>query len=73
MYNKDMLKSNIPNEMNKRGLTPKDLVEAGVASQGLAYKIYNGDTSLTLNTLERLCRLFEVRFLDDLVEYTPDL
>ena len=67
-----MLKSNIPQEMNKRGMKPRDLVESGVASQGLAYKIYKGDTNLTLKTLARLCQLFGVQFLDDLIEYKPE-
>ena len=73
MYNKDMLKSNIPLEMEKRNMTPQDLVKADVVSQGLAYKIASGSTNLQLETLNRLCDLFEVRFLDDLIEYIPEV
>ena len=67
-----MLTSKIPTEMNKRGLKPTDLVDAGVVSQRIAYEIYKGSTKLRLSTLAELCRLFGVRFLDDLIEYTPD-
>ena len=66
-----MLKSRVPIEMNKRDMKPGDLVDAGI-SQGLAYKIYSGDTRLTLSTLEKLCNLLDAKFLDDLIEYTPD-
>ena len=72
MYNDIMLTSKIPKQMEMRGLKPTDLVEAGVASQGLAYKIYNGDTNLTLKTLAKLCQLFGVQFLDDLIAFDPD-
>ena len=67
-----MLTSNIPNEMNTRGLKPADLVDAGVVSQRIAYEIYKGSTKLRLSTLAELCRLFEVQFLDDLISFNPD-
>ena len=72
LYYRCMLVSKIPQEMDKRGLKPADLVEAGIVSQRSAYKIYSGDTSLRLHTLGQLCKWLGVRFLDDLVEFTPD-
>ena len=67
-----MLKSNIPQEMQKRNMKPQDLIDGGICSQRIAYEIYKGSTKLRLSTLAELCRLFEVQFLDDLIEYTPD-
>ena len=67
-----MLKSKVPQEMEKRNLKPSDLVDAGIVSRRIAYEIYKGSTKLRLSTLAELCRLFGVRFLDDLIEYTPD-
>ena len=54
--------------MNKRGMKPKDLVDAGIVSQRIAYEIYNGTTKLRVHTLAKLCKLFGVQFLDDLIE-----
>ena len=67
-----MLKSNIPNEMKKRGMTAQDLVDANVVSLRIAYEISKGSTKLRLSTLEELCKLFEVTFLDDLISFLPD-
>ena len=67
-----MLKSKVPQEMEKRDLKPSDLVDAGIVSRRIAYEIYKGSTKLRLSTLAELCRLFGGRFLDDLIEYTPD-
>ena len=67
-----MLTSKIPDQMKIRSLKPSDLVEAGIVSRRIAYEIYKGSTKLRLSTLAELCRLFGVRFLDDLIEYTPD-
>ena len=72
MYNKDMLKSNVPLEMEKRNMKPQDLVDAGVVSPRIAREIYKGSTKLRLHTLEELCKLFDVKFLDDLISYLPD-
>ena len=67
-----MITSKIPEQMRKRNLKPSDLVDAGIVSRRIAYEIYKGSTKLRLSTLAKLCRLFGVRFLDDLIEYTPD-
>ena len=53
-------------------MKPQDLVEAGVVSPRIAREIYKGSTKLRLHTLEELCKLFDVRFLDDLISYSKD-
>ena len=67
-----MLTSRIPDEMNKRNMKPADLVEAGIVSPRIAYSIYRGSTKLRLATLAKLCQLFGVQFLDDLIKYEPE-
>ena len=72
VYNVGMLKSKIPEQMEMRNMTAQDLVSAGVVSPRIAREIFKGSTKLRLSTLEELCKLFDVRFLDDLISYLPD-
>ena len=58
--------------MKKRDMKAQDLIDTGIVSHRIAYNIAGGATNITLNTLAKLCRLFEVRFLDDLVAYDPE-
>jgi len=67
-----MLKSKIPLELKKRGLAAQDIADAGIVSRRIAFQIANGSVSIRLSTLAKLCDFFEVRFLDDLIEYVPE-
>jgi len=57
----------------RRNLPIRTISEETGLSQGAILRLKNGNFArVSLSTLERLCRYFEVKSLSALIEYIPD-
>ena len=72
MYNVDMIKSKVKQQLDIRGWTPYELSKRASMSTQTAARLATGDTNFSLNTLLKLCEVFQVRKINEIVEYIPD-
>ena len=60
--------------VERRDLPIRKISEETGLSQGAILRVKNATMArISLTTLERLCRYFEVKSLSDLIEYVPEL
>lgn len=65
------LKSNVPELLRERGMTPMDLVRLGLPFN-TAYRAARGETDFRMSTAAKLCDAFGVSTLDEVVKYIKD-
>ena len=58
--------------MKIRNWSAYELGKRGGFAPDTAARIKRGDTNLSLNTVAKLCVIFNVKVIDELFEYTPD-
>ena len=64
-------KVNILNELKKAGYSSYRLRKEKILGEGTLQKMRSGDTTLTLESLDRVCEIFQCH-LSDLVEWVPN-
>ena len=64
-------KVNILNELKKAGYSSYRLRKEKILGEGTLQKMRSGDTTLTLESLGRVCEIFQCQ-LSDLVEWVPN-
>lgn len=64
-------KVNILNELKKAGYSSYRLRKEKILGEGTLQKMRSGDTTLTLESLDRVCEIFQCQ-LSDLVEWVPN-
>ena len=62
---------NILAELKKKGYSSYRLRQERILSEGTLQKMRSGDTSLTLESLDKVCEIFQCQ-LSDLVEWVPN-
>ena len=67
-----MIISKVKQQLEIRGWTPYELSKRANMSTQTAARLATGDTNFSLNTLLKLCEVFQVRKINEIVEYIPD-
>ena len=72
VYTVYMLISKVPQQLALRSWTPHELSKrAGMSSQ-TGQRLARGDTDFSLSTLLKLCDLFQVRKISEVIEYKQE-
>ena len=67
-----MITSKVPQQLNIRNWKPVELSKRTGMSTQTAARLAKGDTNFSVSTLLKLCDLFQVRNINEVIEYKPD-
>lgn len=62
--------SHVPKLLKERGWGPMDLVRKAEIGVRTAYRLADGDVDFTIQTLAKLCELFELP-VEDIIVFSP--
>lgn len=65
------IKSKVPELLNERGLTPMDLVRAGI-SYATAFRLAKGNIQITMDTLSQLVTVLNINKIEEIIEVVKD-
>ena len=66
-----MIKSKVPLLLQIKDWTPYQLVKRGLP-EPTAYKVANGEAGFSIQTLDKLCKIFNVDSVSEIIEYSID-
>ena len=72
VYDIGMITSKIPLQLKIKGWRPYEIAKRTGVSPNTAQRLARGDTNFSIATLGKLCQLFQVRDVNEVIEYTPD-